>query len=236
MFTTLCVIKPEGRRRLFRRRKVLTDAVSFGENTFYTSRLISNRDDNKAFIAKFIKDCRVPVIQSEDRITEEFKYNILISTIFKYCKDCPEIAVYDPSGSISFLLPRIISRSKAVYVFTKNSEYQDLNDYIFSQIGAAAIISDNIYSLKAADAVISSEKLTHNIHIPVFGKHNWFVNGCTPVFECDFPSALPEYADTFSVAAGICKYFGAKSLYYGYCEQLSCKNIKINSENLIGCK
>lgn len=236
MFTTLCVIKPARRKQLFRRRRILTEEIVFGKNKFYTSRLVSYSSNNKSYIDKYIKDCSVPVIQPEDELTEEFKYHVLLSTVFKYCKEFPEIAIYDPSGSISYLLPRILSTAKAVYVFTNHSKYYDLNEYIYSQIGSAAIISEDIYSLKYADAIISSERLTHGILTPVLGKYNWFVNDCRPEFNEKFPDELPEYADIYSVASGIWKYMDIKNLIFGYCNQLNYKNIKINSENLIAKK
>lgn len=229
MFTTLCTdVSEAGRKRIFSRRRIISEEVCACDNVFFTSRLINPHRDNAAYIQRFISSCRVKVILPDDALTENYKYTVLLNTALKGFNKPPDAAVYDPDGRLSFLLLKIVASCKSVQLFTNYAGYDGINDYIFSQLGTCAALCRDLYSLKHADFIISADRLPYLPNIPVLGAHNWFVNGCSPVFAGEnLAECIPDYADIYSVAAGLCEICGVRRLQSAYCGSLKFKNITV---------
>lgn len=225
LFTTLSVTHLNRntlgeKLHMVRRRRFVSHFHEYGKNGFYTTRLYTYCDNNQKAVETFCRGCNVPVLLADNPIVRRYKYLITANTVFKIFSDKPpDIAVYDPTGSLIFLLPRLLSHSRTVCVYTANThEYNDENNRIFSLIGAAAVVTD-VSPPKNADAIISSV-VYRNDGIPVFGEHGFFA--CSEFFVPDgaLLSVIPPDADALTVAAGLYSTGGEKKLGYAYCEKL----------------
>ncbi len=230
MFTTLSTVPPS--RRICR-RKILTEEIPYKDNCFYTSKLISRKKDNRAFIAKYKRECRVPVIEETDEIVLQLKYHILLSSVFDFLKSDANIFVYDPKGTLTFLLPRIVSKAKTVYVYTLCEDYSALNELILAQIGAAAVISTTPPKYKRYSACFAATSPHFSVGCPVFGQENWFVEDCTPNFGSSLSSPLASYVSIYCVAAGLWQYMGEKRIIFGKCNALKFRTEKTDIYNIM---
>ena len=228
MFTTLNTT-PEASRSPG--RKIVSERIEYKNTGFYTSRLLSRKKDNGKYIARFIRECRVPVILPESEITRRFKYRILLNTLIRYASaSLTDIAFYDPTGEISCIFPLAAEKFRTVWLVSESDIYDSLNENLLSTVGTCAVRKQKLTDAGGADIIISSKRLAFVSSPYVFGEYGWFVENCEPVFPCGFPD-IPEYADIYSAAAGVQEYLGEKEAAKGYCRQLSCGHTKMPAES-----
>lgn len=213
------------------RRKIISERVRYQNGEFYLSRLLSGKEDNEKFIKKFINECRFPVVTGESAETLEIKYKIMLNTLIRYADKNTDIAFFDPQGKLCFLLEGAVKNFRSVFAVSQSPDYNAFNEILLSRLGACAVIKENISDINGCNYIISSERLPFSAGPYIFGEHGWFVNGCKPIFNCAFPSVLPDFADVFSVAAGICKYIGDEAPALAYCTKFSLKGVKADAEN-----
>ncbi len=230
MFTTLSVCPP-ARKFLFR-RKIVSQQIAFEGEVFYHSRIISKRSDNSRMAERFKRECLYPVIQSDSSIVSELKYNIMLSSIFAAKQHIEKAFLFDENGQLCFLLPRLLSRVRSVYVYSRREKYYELNEQIFSSIGAAAILTDNPSPPKNTDFVISPTRPPFFCGIPVFGEENWFISERIQ-YPCPFPQNLPPDANELCVAAGLWRYMGKSRIIFGCCDTVQHKNIRVDLKSLL---
>lgn len=225
MFTTLSVTHMSRntlveKMHMVKKRRFISHFHEYEKNGFYTTRLYTYCDNNKNAIDAFCRDCNVPVLMADNPKVRQYKYLVTANTIFKiFYGRPPDIAVFDPTGSLIFLLPRLLSLSRTVCVYTDNlHEYNAESNRVFSLIGAAAIVTD-IYPPKKADAIISSVPGI-NGDIPVFGERGFFVSSEFFVTDKSLLAVIPPDADALTVAAGLYHTGGEKQLGFAHCEKL----------------
>lgn len=215
MFTTLNPL-PEPARR----RKVESERIKYAGNEFYTSRLVSKKADNRKFLQKFLRECRVPVILPTDNNVRMLKYKIMLNTVLRFCSPkTTDAAFYDPLGDITCIFFAAVKAFRTVFLVSENDVYDAINENLLSHSGICAVRKQKLTEIDRADIIISAAALPFTSAPYVFGEYGWFVDN-SPVFSCPFPE-LPAYADIYSAAAGIEEYFGEKRISAAYCENFS---------------
>ena len=204
--------------------------VNFSGNTFYTANVTSY---SKRKIEAFKKRAKYPIILPTDNRIKRLKYQVTANTIFKIFEDKPiNIALFDKECRIIHLLPRLLSKSRSVYVYTLYPDiYEKENSRIFSAIGASAVISDSPVLPRDIAAVITSENLQFT-GIPTFGEHGYFAENVPLVFKNHSLLTLPEYCDIYTVLLGLLEYGKIKSIGEATSEKLRRNNIIFNIKNL----
>ncbi|MBQ0083374.1 MAG: hypothetical protein KBS52_01225 [Clostridiales bacterium] len=213
------------------RRKIINERITCKKGEFYLSRLVSRKNDNTKYIEKFIKNCRVPVVLNTSDDVTEIKYRILLNTVIRYADKNTDIAIFDRQGKIQYLLAPAVENFRTVYVVSEEKSYETVCENLLAKYGTCAVLKDSLSDMGGCNHIISSERLPFSAGPYVFGEQGWFVKDCKPVFSCDFPGALPDYADVFSVAAGMYKYMGEQNVVKAYCTKFSLKGVKADAEN-----
>lgn len=204
--------------------------INWRGNTFYAAKVTAY---NKKYFTKFISRARYPVITSGDIRVKNLKYTVTANTVFKiFDKADINIALFDTDCRIIHLLPRLLSKSRSVYVYTKCTDtYERENSRIFSLIGAAAVISDSPVLPRGTNAVITAENMQFG-DLPVFGEYGYFAGNNLPVFSGFQTLVFPKYCDTYSCLAGLLEIGKIKNIADAFCRELQFNDINIDIKNL----
>lgn len=204
--------------------------INWHGNTFYAAKVTAY---DKKYFTKFTCRARYPIISPDDIRVKNLKYTVTANTVFKvFDKKNINIALFDTDCRIIHLLPRLLAKSRSVYVYTKCTDtYERENSRIFSLIGAAAVISDRPVLPRATDAVIAGENMRFG-DIPVFGEYGYFASNNLPVFNGSQMLTLPEYCDIYTCLAGLLEIGKVKNIADAFCRELQFNNINIDIKNL----
>lgn len=214
---------------LVKKSQVITNEINFCGDSFFTANILSYKEQT----AEKIKgNCILPVITCNSPEVLRYKYTLTLCSILKNFQKPPSCAVlYDRNCDIIHLLPGLLAKCRSVYVFSENTEkYEKENDRIFFKLGAAAVICGNEEIPKGADFIISSEDITAVAPI-FFGEFGFFVGEDTPVLNTTLP-CIPDYADIYTVLAGISKFGGNQNIKNAYCEKLTKNGAVFSLKNL----
>lgn len=197
MFTTLTLINS---RRLF--PKIVSEVCEYKGFTYYSSKLLSHRENNQKFINKFKKRSGIPVIETDSPLV--FKYKMILLTNTVMLLPYKNVGVCDKDGSLAFLLPFMSQNSGVISIFTENAAaYSDITNEILSVYGTPTIISEKISNILKCDVVFAVKPPKS-----ISKNNNVFTLKSTEGREPLLPFSLPDYADTLSVAAGLFYYGG----------------------------
>lgn len=181
----------------------------------------------------FKRRTKYPVITKNCESVKRFKYLVTANTVYKIFEGKQiNVALFDKNCRIIHLLPRLISKSRSVYVYTECVErYEAENQRILSLIGAAAVISDNPILPRGTDAVISADN-TYFDDILTFGEYGYFAENSAPVFRNSHMLSIPKYSDIYCVLTGLLKVGKIKYIADAYCEKLSKNGCEFCIKNL----
>ncbi len=210
MFTSLSVIRLQRKKlheklHIVRTRRFISSIREYGGTDFYTTGLFSYSENNQHSIEKFCRRCRVPVIFSDSEITVKYKYLAMANTLFELFPDNPpDTSICDNDGELLHLLPKMLSKSRTVYVFTGRPDlYETESNRLFSLIGAAAIISDNLQLANRCDAIVDSTAHFSGVNPITFGNASGALSCRNLILPKELDVLLEPYDDRESICAGL---------------------------------
>ncbi len=214
---------------LVRQRKINITEINFLGNKFFTAEISAYKH---TVAERIISQCRLPVIMPDSDAVLKYKYTVMLNTILKIYEKKPiSAALYDRNCDIIHLLPTILQKFRSVYVFTERvPEYEAENDRIYSSVGAAAVINDRPIIPKETDIIISSEDIKERCPV-FFGQYGFFVDSCIPILDVPLPK-IPEFADLYTVLAGLSLHGKCKKTQNAYCSCLAKNGVKYCIKNL----
>ena len=209
LFTTLTTTIKNRRSlceklHLTRTRKFESMPFGVGGITFYTTRLLTYSAHNEPHLIRFIKNCPLPVIKTDDILVLKYRYIVTLNTLlYALQKPLQSCAVVDPKGHLVFLLPHLLSRCRSVFVYTyENEKYSAENEHLYATLGAGAVISTNCGSLNKFDAVFSEIPLPFCDNKRFFGRFSYL--SAAPPLLPDNIKELPLAPDEiYPVLAGL---------------------------------
>lgn len=218
------------RLHLVKGQNIEYSEINWHGNTFYAAKVTAY---HKKYFEKFTSRARYPIIAPDDIRIKKLQYTVTANTVFKiFDKTNINIALFDTDCRIIHLLPRLLAKSRSVYVYTKCTDtYERENSRIFSLIGAAAVISDRPVLPRGINAVISAENMQFG-DIPVFGEYGYFANNTCPVFNDSQMLTLPNYCDIYACLAGLLEIGKIKNIADAFCYELQFNNISVDIKNL----
>ncbi len=229
MFTTFNVTQmPTGNIRralhLKPRRKFIHREHTFGNSTFYTTRLNTPTQNNERVVRRFFSCCNMPIITGTGDIVTRYKYLLTLNTLLHSIGNAtPNIALVDPSGRLIHLMDRLVACCKTVGIFTReNTLYAAQNECLFSLIGASAVLYDDIKFIRNYDIIISDIPI-NSATASVFGRHGIFCSGL-PLLPDEFAALTLQNDEIIPALSGL--YFRANHKKLG---NLRCENLNYNN-------
>lgn len=234
MFTSFSTVVMERQSiaeklHLVKRRRFVSHCVEYQSDNFYTTVLYTYSKDNKKAIEKFINRSPVPVISDDSEEVQRYKYLVTVNTIFNaFGNKIPQIAVYDPEGKLVYLLSKLLSKCKSVYIITKNTAaYETENNRLYVLIGASAVVTESPTVIMRADAIICTERLTAVGGIPIFGQGGFFAHNDDFCLPKNLGISIDKDVQPLCVAAGL--YYSVDKKGF---ENLCCNSLKQNGNLL----
>lgn len=214
MFTTLTEIKCERknaaeRMHFVKKRKYLSEFRTYGEYGFYVTRLCSYCADNTDSIEKFKVRAAMPVITDASPEVKKYRLIVEANTVFALNGAMQKIAVFDPYGELTFLLPFLAQKTACIYVYThRENLYRESLHNIYKSFGTPIITVNKINALNSVNAVFS-------LYIPpvnrnrIYGAENIYPE---LLLTNNIKRQIPDYCNPYYVAAGLYFYGNKKEL------------------------
>lgn len=201
MFTTLSIVDAKKKNiKMFRKRKYISQKLTYKGYTFYYTQLFTKRKDNKKSISRFKKRADMPVITDNCGQVLQYEFIVLANTLLSK-KHYKSIGIYDKDGLLAFLLPFLAEKCGFICVFTNEPDaYSDAVSEIYLDFGTPVLINDKIKGLLQTEIIFSNKYIPINKTAKVIvpdGK----TDICVP-----YALQLPKECDPFLVCAGLYFY------------------------------
>ncbi len=236
MFTTLSLVKKERRGlkeklHLTKSRQFISAEHCYSGTVFYTTRLYTFCQKNDSAINRFTKNCGMRVITEHSRETEKYLYLLTVNSFLRAFGDFPEVTLFDPDGSLVFLLTRLLSSCRTVWVCTNAAqEYEYENERLYGLLGTSAIISSSIPTHTPNIVITAAELKIKNTYI--LGKCGIFAEASSFIMpraveketgQTDICTAAGLYSEGHikHLSSAVCNNF----IYYG--KTFRCKDFSL---------
>lgn len=223
MFTTLSLVKKERRAlseklHLTKSRRFVSREHYYSGTVFYTTRLYTFSHKNHSAIHRFTKNCGMRVITEHSPETERYLYLLTVNSFLHAFGNFPDVTLFDPDGSLIFLLTRLLSSCRTVWVCTEAAEkYEAENERLYGLLGTSAVISSQ-FPTHTSDTVITA--------VPLKIKNTYILGKCG-IFADAASFIMPKAVEKETGQTDICTAAGLYS--EGHIKHLSsavCNNFK----------